>query len=421
MRVFVSEQVEASLLATSDPVAVLGTVGELGDVVTVTGTCEVGSESRVDAAGHVRGIASNRSTRQVLGVLGAEDGAYPLGVHRRGGKLEWVDGVRGRPARVFPYSADDFFRRTPFDPDIIGHLQAENVLVVGAGSVGAHMALELARTGVGSLTVVDKDRLEPHNCMRHILGSAFIGWPKAAAVAEYLREHAPFTKCLPVDDNLFGDDRRRLRDLLSEVSPSRVVAATDSLAVQYLCQLIALHLDIPLMAVWCDNNAVEGEVFLWEPGQASGWRPGRPMRGCYACMRNPDEVTVTRSANFDYSSDDPDSYGGEPALGSFIGRINMVATIFMTAWMLRGCSVETQLSSILDDPYDGKGLQYIRLGGPYPLESEGQVTAKNPWAVEWYRVLRRNDCQFCSLGADQIEEKLLRRDGGADDSWENLE
>ena len=68
----------------------------------------------------------------------------------------------------------------------------------------------------------------------------------------------------------------------------------------------------------------------------------------------------------------------------------------MTAWMLHGCPVETKLAGILEDSYEGKGLQYIRLGGPYPFEAEGQVTAKHPWAVEWCRVLKNDNCSFCS-------------------------
>ena len=162
---------------------------------------------------------------------------------------------------------------------------------------------------------------------------------------------------------------------------------------------------------------------MWEPGQARAWKAGRPERGCYACMRDPDSITITRSSSFDYSSDDPDSYGGEPALGTFVNRVNNIATIIMTAWMLRDCPVRTKLAGILDEHYEGKGLQYIRLGGPYPFEAEGQVTAKNPWAVEWYRVLKRDGCPFCGdlkdnegvLFPESIEE------GTGSDNWDDFE
>jgi hypothetical protein len=271
--------------------------------------------------------------------------------------------------------------------------------------------------------MIDKDVLEIHNCMRHVLGAAYVGWPKPVAFKHYVEEHVPTCKCIPVYGDIFQGDRRRLRDIIEETRPTRILAATDSLRIQYLCQRVALFYQIPLMAVWCDNNAIEGEIFMWEHGQASGWMPGRPERGCYACMRNPAEITITRSNSFDYSSDDPDSYGGEPALGTFINRINNIATIIMIAWMLRKCPVQTKLAGILDEYYEGKGLQYIRLGGPYPYEAEGQITSKSPWAVEWYRVLKQDDCPFCGDSKRNEEVLFPEVDDNVDgqDNWDNFE
>jgi hypothetical protein len=285
------------------------------------------------------------------------------------------------------------------------------------------MGVELATSGVGAIIGVDKDILEIHNCMRHVLGAAYVGWPKPVAFKHYLKEHAPTCECVSVFEDIFEGDRSRLRQVIEDTRPTRILAATDSLRIQYLCQRAALHFQIPLMAVWCDNNAVEGEIFLWEPGQAKAWKPGRPERGCYACMRDPDQITITRSSSFDYSTDDPDSYGGEPALGTFINRINNIAAIVMMAWMLRDCPAKTKLAGVLDQYYEGKGLQYIRLGGPYPFEAQGQITAKAPWGVEWYRVLRRDHCCFC--GNRESNEEVLFPLATADqehpDCWDNFE
>lgn len=268
------------------------------------------------------------------------------------------------------------------------------------------MGVELAKAGVGELIAVDKDVLEIHNSMRHVLGTEYTGWPKPVAFAHYLSEQVPTVQCTPVFADIFEGDRTALARLVEETQPTHILATTDSLHVQYLCQLTAIHYQIPMMAVACDSNAIEGEIFFWEPGQAEQWHPGRPERGCYACMRNPNEFTIGRSRHFDYSNDDPGSYGGEPALGTFINRVNNVAAIFMTAWLLRDAPACGKLASILDTPYDSHGLQYIRLGGPYPFEAEGQVTAKNPWGVEWYRVLKREECPFCGENSD-VETALF--------------
>ncbi len=314
----------------------------------------------------------------------------------------------GRPVAVTVYNPAGFFNRTPFDPTVCAHLAHERVLIVGLGSVGAPMGVQLAQAGVGEIIALDKDSLGVHNCMRHVLGTAYIGWSKAHAFAHHLAEHAPACTCLPVHGDRFEPPRMRLRELIHKTRPTRILAVTDSLRIQYLCQRLALHAGIPYMAVWCDDHAVEGEVFMWAPGEAASWHPGRPRRGCYACMRNPDEPTLTRSSAFDYASDDPDTYGGEPALGCFIERICSVASIHMLAWMLRGCQTPTRLATILDEPWDGLGLQYLRLGGAYPHPSPGRITARQPWGVEWYRVLPRRGCTFCGDASENT--RILFRD-----------
>ncbi|WP_273483931.1 E2/UBC family protein [Desulforamulus ruminis] len=49
-------------------------------------------------------------------------------------------------------------------------LSDKKVLLIGCGSVGSHIALELVRAGVMNLTLVDKDLLHIENVYRHALG-----------------------------------------------------------------------------------------------------------------------------------------------------------------------------------------------------------------------------------------------------------
>jgi len=408
MKIYIPDTIQSQLLTLPKGTALLGAHSRGHGVASVT-------EARPP------GEAAPPSARQTLAVIGEGSGQFPFVVDDSDRRV-WSD-FEGNPVEVVAYRSGEFFKRTPFDPAITSHLQEERVLIIGTGSVGAQMAIELAKSGVGTIILVDKDILEIHNCMRHVLGTAYIGWPKPIALKHYIEEHAPTCECIPVFGDIFEGGRTALRQLIEKTRPTKILAATDVLKVQYLCQRASLHYKIPLMAVWCDSNAVEGEIFMWESGQALGWKPGRPERGCYACMRDPDEMTITRSSHFDYSSDDPDSYGGEPALGIFINRVSNIASIVMLAWMVRGCSVRTKVAGILDQHYEGKGLQYIRLGGPYAFEAEGQLTAKAPWAVEWYRVLKREDCPFCS-DLDGNEAVLFPRPAEAvshSDAWDNYE
>jgi integrative and conjugative element protein (TIGR02256 family) len=60
------------------------------------------------------------------------------------------------------------------------------VVLVGAGSLGSQMSLNLTREGRFVWTVIDNDYLLPHNLARHALLGAAVGAPKAVALASEL-------------------------------------------------------------------------------------------------------------------------------------------------------------------------------------------------------------------------------------------
>lgn len=71
-------------------------------------------------------------------------------------------------------------------------LQKSHVLVVGLGGVGAYAAEQLARAGVGKLTIVDGDVVNPTNRNRQLLALCSTqGRPKAEVMAERLRDINP--------------------------------------------------------------------------------------------------------------------------------------------------------------------------------------------------------------------------------------
>lgn len=389
MKLHISSSDYQSLQSKMGPLQLYGTINLENEVATITSLSHDGQITSSDTRMILAAVPDCHITPFKL----CFDGDLPQIYNRDGQCVE-----------IVVYQKSDFSKRTPFDPDIVKHLNNKTVMIIGLGSVAAEVAVGLGKAGTGSIVGLDNDKTEIHNCFRHVLGQAYVGWPKPIALQHFFKENVPTSTFIPVSDDMFLGSRESLRELMETYKPTHIIAATDVLKIQYLGQRLAVEYGLPFMAVWCDNNAVEGEIFMWEPGQASGWKPGRPQRGCYACMRNPDEVTITRSSHFDYSNDDPDSYGGEPALGCFINRINNITTIFMLAWMLRDYSKPTKLAGILDEFYDNKGLQYIRLGGPYPMDIPNQITAKKPWAVEWYRVLKQSNCTYCG---DRLQNRLI--------------
>ena len=57
------------------------------------------------------------------------------------------------------------------------------IVGVGLGALGSQVVINLARAGFGRWTVIDPDRLMPHNLARHALSGDFVGLSKAEAVA----------------------------------------------------------------------------------------------------------------------------------------------------------------------------------------------------------------------------------------------
>ncbi len=54
-----------------------------------------------------------------------------------------------------------------------------NFVLIGVGSLGSQVFMNLIRMGIGKWHIVDNDGLYPHNLVRHILPGNFIGYPKA--------------------------------------------------------------------------------------------------------------------------------------------------------------------------------------------------------------------------------------------------
>jgi molybdopterin/thiamine biosynthesis adenylyltransferase len=70
-------------------------------------------------------------------------------------------------------------------------LRAQRVLLLGAGSLGSPVAHLLARSGLGSLTIVDREMMDSENTARHLLGMPHLAAAKAPQLAEELRRLVP--------------------------------------------------------------------------------------------------------------------------------------------------------------------------------------------------------------------------------------
>lgn len=74
----------------------------------------------------------------------------------------------------------------------IERLKNSHVLVVGLGGVGAYVAEQLARAGIGKMTIVDGDTVSVTNRNRQLLAlQSTFGRPKTEVMAERIRDINP--------------------------------------------------------------------------------------------------------------------------------------------------------------------------------------------------------------------------------------
>lgn len=74
----------------------------------------------------------------------------------------------------------------------VNRLRNSHVLVVGLGGVGAYAAEMICRAGVGRMTIVDADTVQPTNINRQLPAlHSTIGMPKAAVLAARFKDINP--------------------------------------------------------------------------------------------------------------------------------------------------------------------------------------------------------------------------------------
>lgn len=73
-------------------------------------------------------------------------------------------------------------------------LRSAHVAVAGLGGLGSNVAVMLARAGVGSLHLVDFDRVDGSNLNRQIYKMKHLGMPKTEALPEEIREINPYIR-----------------------------------------------------------------------------------------------------------------------------------------------------------------------------------------------------------------------------------
>jgi molybdopterin-synthase adenylyltransferase len=147
-------------------------------------------------------------------------------------------------------------------------LRESRVVVVGAGGLGSPAALYLAAAGIGTLGLVDSDRVELSNLQRQILhGTKSLELPKVISAQARLEELNPEVRVVGHEVRLDGDNAREILGLYEVV-----VEGSDNLATKLVVNDACVALGRPL---------VVAGILRWD-GQLLVVRPGETP--CYRCV-----------------------------------------------------------------------------------------------------------------------------------------
>lgn len=149
-----------------------------------------------------------------------------------------------------------------------GKLSQAKVLVIGAGGLGSPCAFYLAAAGIGTLGIVDFDKVELNNLQRQILHvTQDVGTPKVESAKKRLQALNPDVKVVTISERLTS---KNTLDLVRGYDV--VVDGSDNFPTRYLMNDAAVLSNKPL---------VHGGIFRYD-GQLFTILPKKGP--CYRCL-----------------------------------------------------------------------------------------------------------------------------------------
>jgi molybdopterin-synthase adenylyltransferase len=150
-------------------------------------------------------------------------------------------------------------------------LKAARVLVVGAGGLGSPLLLYLAAAGVGTLGVVDDDRVDLTNLQRQILHATDrVGAPKVESARTALAAANPDVRVEAHPARLTADNAAALVGAYDLVADG-----TDNFATRYLLNEVCFAARKPLVAAAL--APFDGQISTFKPYLGDG-------HPCYRCL-----------------------------------------------------------------------------------------------------------------------------------------
>lgn len=142
----------------------------------------------------------------------------------------------------------------------MNRLKDASVMVFGVGGVGSHCIEALARSGIGTLTLVDNDRVSLTNINRQSIAyHSTVGRLKTEVMKERIRDINPNIRVRTCEAFVLPDN---LQSILESVEkPDYIVDAIDTVSAKIALAVEAEKRDIPLISSMGTGNKLHPELF----------------------------------------------------------------------------------------------------------------------------------------------------------------
>lgn len=145
-------------------------------------------------------------------------------------------------------------------------LKDKCAFILGCGSVGSLVALELARAGIGNFVLVDNDILEYHNLCRHQCSISEVGEYKVDALKRRILEINPSAKVEAIVSTVEMLDRP-IFDAFCQKEQTILIGCADNRFADVYANSISVMYGIPFLSIGFWERAFAGEIFYYLPNK----------------------------------------------------------------------------------------------------------------------------------------------------------
>jgi molybdopterin/thiamine biosynthesis adenylyltransferase len=223
-------------------------------------------------------------------------------------------------------------------------INKKNVAIIGLGSGGSLIAVHLAKSGIGNLTLIDGDVIMDHNIVRHICSLKDVGRYKTLAVKDYILDRIPTIKINTVEKP-FSRENKNIEDffdsLLSKVD--LIVSATGDTIMNESINEFGYKRNIPIIFAGAFEKITGGIMIRIDPHKKSI---------CYRCIykKYGDETIFQKPQIIDknyiknYGRDVKDMLT-QPGLGIDIDLITLPTVKFILSTLLEEKDIDESFKS----------------------------------------------------------------------------